>query len=180
MLNFEVNYTSAKKVEEALRGLDEAFKPETHRKILRKIGLAYLGDTLKRFKNQHNPDRKPWATLKPVTVYYKTHGMKGRGRSVDSPERRGVWTEDLYNSINFRIEGNSVIIGTDVEYAPFFHYGVKRLKKLKGSQTAPWGIIPPRRFLGRNTRIDQMILKIYNESLREELGMNLNSVSNAI
>lgn len=185
MFNFEVNYTSAKKIEEALRGLDEAFEIKTQRAILRRVGRIYLSDTLKRFENQHNPDRKPWATLKPVTIKHKTHGSGRRGPSVRSPSRRGIWTEDLYNSIDYRVEGNSVIIGTDVEYAKYFHYGAKRLKRIDSAlgvsnRFAPWGPIPARRFLGRNNRIDDKVLKVVNEEITKVIGINPNSVKSAV
>lgn len=186
MFNFEVNYTSAKKIEEALRGLDEAFEGATQRAILRKVGNAYLADTLKRFENQHNPDRKPWKKLSPHTIRHKKHGtIKGRGASVDYPERRGVWTGDLINSLAYRIEGNSVIIGTDVEHARWFHYGVKNLKEFGkkasgGPLTVPWGPIPARRFLGRNNRIDDKVLKVVNEEITKIIGINPSSVKSAV
>ena len=180
MLNFEVNYTSAKKVEEMLRGLNEAFSGSIHKSLLSKVGNIYLADTIKRFESQHDPDRKPWAVLRPITVKYKTTGMKGRGASVAEPTRRGVWTGDLINSLTFRIEGNSVLIGSNVKYAPYFHYGVKKLKKLGGNRTTPWGVIPPRRFLGRNTRIDAKVLKVFSDEIEKLIGINPNSVNNAV
>lgn len=180
MLNFEVDYTSAKKVEEALRGLDEALGAASQREILRKVGNLYLADTIKRFENQHDPDRKPWAALRPVTIKLKTTGYKGRGASIDAPDRRGVWTGDLINSLTFRVEGNSVLIGTDIGYAPYFHYGVKSVKKLGGNRSAPWGPIKARRFLGRNTRIDAQVLKMFGEEIMKKTGINPNSVSSAV
>lgn len=180
MLNFEVDYTSAKKVEEYLRGLDEALGATAQREVLRKIGNLYLADTIKRFENQHNPDRKPWAALKPSTVKLKTYGYKGRDSSIDAPTRRGVWTGKLLNSLAFRIEGNSVIIGTNVDYAPYFHYRVNRFKKLGGNRSAPWGQIPARRFLGRNTRIDGQVLKLYSDEIQKRIGINPNSISSAV
>ncbi len=180
MLNFEVDYTSAKKVEEYLRGLDEALGATAQREVLRKIGNLYLADTLKRFESQHDPDRKPWAQLKPVTIKHKTYGTKRRGASIDAPERRGVWTGELINSLTYRMEGNSVLIGTDVDHAKPFHYGTKKKKQLGGNATAPWGNVPPRRFLGRNTRIDNKVLKVVNDEITKIVGINPNSVGSAV
>lgn len=179
-MNFEVNYTGADKVERALRGLNEAFNGATQKAILRKVGNLYLSDTLKRFENQHNPDRKPWAALKPVTIKLKKNGKHPRGRSVDRPERIGVWTGELINSLSFRIDGNSVIIGSNAEHAPWFHYGVKRLKKIGGDLTAPWGSITARRFLGRNTRIDAKVLNLINAEITKAIGINPNSIQSAV
>ena len=165
MLNFEVNYTGKKKVEDALSELSKAFSGAVPKSMLNKVGNLYLADTVKRFDNQHDPDRKPWKPLRPITVQYKTTGMKGRGASIAEPTRRGVWTGDLINSLTFRVEGNSVFVGSNEEHAKYFHYGAKKLKKLGGNRTAPWGPVPSRRFLGRNTRIDSQVLKILKEEI---------------
>lgn len=178
-MNFEVNYTGADKVERALRGLNEALNGATQKAILRKVGNLYLSDTLKRFENQHNPDRKPWKPLSPTTIKLKKNGIL-RGRSVDRPERIGVWTGELINSLSFRIDGNSVIIGSDAEHAPWFHYGVNQRKKLSGNLTAPWGKIPARRLLGRNTRIDAKVLNLINTEITKAIGINPNSIQSAV
>jgi phage gpG-like protein len=180
MLNFEVNYTGAKKVEEALRGLNESLSSAQIRRLLNKLGNIYLADTLKRFENQHDPDRKPWKELRPVTIKLKTNGMSGRGPSIDAPTRKGVWTGDLISSLTFRVEGNSVFVGSDVEHAPYFHYGVKKSKSLSGNRKTPWGQVPARRFLGRNTRIDAKVLKAFGDEICNLIGINPNSVKSAV
>jgi len=165
ILNFEVNYTGAQKVTDALRGLGEAFGPEERNRILKKIAAEYSADTEKRFLNQSDPDRKKWSPLRNSTIRYKT--VKG---NLMGAAHIGVWKGKLASSIQYRLVGDSVYIGSNVPYAPWFHYGTK-----KG-----WGPVPSRRFLGRNTRIDQKILKTYENEIRKLLGMQLSDIESAV
>ena len=158
MLNFEINYTGSRKVEEMLRGLGEAFGPQVRDQILKKIAVEYLKETEKRFDAQSDPDRKKWKPLQNSTIRLKQ--LKG---SLMGPTHIGVWTGRLASSIKYRLSGDSVYIGSDVPYAPWFHYGTR-----KG-----WGPVPSRRFLGRNTRIDQKALNVLENEIRKRLGMGL-------
>lgn len=78
----------------------------------------------------------------------------------------------MATSLKMRFDGNSVVIGTDVKYAKPFHYGVKKLTKLKGKAKAPWGPIPARRFLGRNNRIDKKVIGIVRDELAKKIGID--------
>lgn len=165
MLNFKVNYTSAKKVEEALRGLGEALGPLEQNRILRKIAAEYLADTEKRFVSQSDPDRKKWKPLRPATIE-----VKKRKGSLMGPTHIGVWTGKLASSLQYRISGDTAYIGSNVPYAPWFHYGHKQ----------GWGPTPSRRFLGRNTRIDQKILRLYESEIAKIVGLNIFDFKSAV
>lgn len=170
MLNFEVDYTGADKVKDWLRGLDEAFGSSGQKDILRKVGMLYLKDTEDRFEKQVDPDRKHWKPLSPTTLRIK----KQTGNLMGA-EHIGVWTGRLASSLQLRISGNSVFIGTNVKYAPWFHYGVKRFVKHK-MRTVPWGIIPARRFLGRNTRIDGQVIRLIKQEISLRLGIKVSEL----
>jgi phage gpG-like protein len=186
MISFEVKYTSANKVNDLLNGLSEAFSPSVQKSMLRKIGILYLADTEGRFdiSRQHNPDRKKWEKLKPSTLRLKEKGFKGRGPSISAPEHRGVWTSNLSSTLQMRFEGDSVLIGSDQEYAKTFHYG--RKKKARGTAKngktlySPWGDIPARRFLGRNTRIDSKVMNVLEQEIIKQTGINPSSIKSAV
>ena len=172
MFTFEVNYTGNAKVQKAFDGLFSAFSRDTQRGILARIGHEYIADTEKRFEKQHDVDRKPWANLSKTTVRLKKKGDGRRGPGIMGASHRGVWTGDLATSLKMRFDGNSVVIGTDIEYAKPFHYGVKKLNKIGAKATTPWGPIPPRRFLGRNNRIDKKVIGIVRDELAKKIGID--------
>lgn len=183
MFSFEVNYTGNDKVRNVLNGLSEAFSGQQARSMLRKVGALYLAETENRFEKEYDPDRKKWAALKPSTVRLKGKGYKGRGPGIKGATHRGVWTGDLATSLKMRVEGDSVIIGSDVPYAKPFHYGAKKLKKLSSGingATAPWGEIPSRRFLGRNNRIDDKVVKLIKAEILKSTGLNVDSIQSAV
>lgn len=174
MFSFEVNYTGNDKVREVLNGLSESFSGQQTRSMLRKVGALYLAETENRFEKEYDPDRKKWAALKPSTVRLKGKGYKGRGPGIKGATHRGVWTGDLATSLKMRFEGDTVVIGSDVEYAPWFHYGVKQ------KNGHPWGTIPPRRFLGRNNRIDDKVVKLMKAEVLKATGLNIDSIQSAV
>lgn len=175
MLRFEVDYTSADKVQNIIRKLDlsDAFG-DGSRSILRKVGILYLKETEDRFSKQYDPDRKSWKKLSPTTLR-----IKKQTGSLMGAEHVGVWTGTLASSLQMRVSGNSVFIGTNVHYAPFFHYGVKRLSK-RGNKTHPWNTIPSRRFLGRNTRIDEKVIRLIKQEVGARLGITVNEVNDLL
>lgn len=177
MFTFEVNYTGADRVKNSLNGLNEAFSGKDQRSILRQIGALYLADTESRFDKEHDVDRKKWTELSDVTIRLKKYGTKGRDKSIMDASHRGVWTGDLASSLKMRFEGNSVVIGSDIPYAKPFHYGVKKLKKVGKKATIPWGKTPPRRFLGRNARIDGKALTLLRSILIQQFGLDKSFVN---
>jgi phage gpG-like protein len=180
MFNFEVDYTGNEKVRNSLNGLFQIFSRDFQRGILARIGHEYIADTENRFNKEYDVDRKKWAELKPSTIRLKKYGDGRRGPGILGPTYRGVWTGDLATSLKMRFDGNSVLIGSDIEYAPWFHYGVKNLKKIGTTKTAPWGRIPPRRFLGRNNRIDSRVINIIQEQLAKKIGIDVKSAGRSL
>ena len=174
MLNFEVDYTSAKRIQDALNGLGEALGDVGRNRILRLIGRMYLHETERRFETQSDPDRKKWAELRPTTVNFKS-GLRrhpsGRGPSIGSPTRKGLWTGTLASSLQMVVRGDTVLIGSNEPHAPWFHYGVRAGKT--------WGYQPSRRFLGRNTRIDQKALEMLKKILIDNYGISEKDVKNS-
>ena len=173
MLNFKVNYTSADRVQRALVGLEEALGSTGRNLILRSIGQIYLHETERRFKTQSDPDRKKWRGLTKTTLKFKSGKVdhpSGRGPSIERPEYIGIWTGALASSINMRIQNDSVLIGSNVPHAPWFHYGNKSMKT--------WGQQPSRRFLGRNTRIDGKAINIIKSILINKYGIPLQDINN--
>jgi phage virion morphogenesis protein len=175
MINFEINYTGNDKVQKAFEGFYKALSRDSQRGILARVGHVYLAETEKRFEKEYDPDRKKWKKLSPTTVRLKKKGDGRRGPGIMGPTHRGVWTGDLATSLKLRFENDSVLIGSDLDYAPWFHYGVKNLKKIGQHASAPWGPIPARRFLGRNNRIDQQVIKIIHDELAKKMGVDAQS-----
>jgi phage gpG-like protein len=175
MFNFEVNYTGNDKVQRSLNGLFQSFSREFQVGVLTRVGQVYIADTKSRFDREYDVDRKKWKPLSAATIRMKKRGDKKRGPAVRGATHRGIWTEALQKSLDMRIDGNAVVIGSDVEYAPYFHYGVKmgQLKKIGQYSTAPWGVIPPRRFLGRNNRIDKKVIGVIQEELAKKIGITV-------
>ena len=161
MLRFEVNYTSADKVRNLLSGLNEAFSKPDQKSILTQIGQIYLDATKKRFETESDVDRKKWKPLRPVTIQKKGHS------------RIGFRTGKLKDSIKMQFTGNSVFIGTDVEYAKTFHYFVKKGAFGKGT---PWGDIPRRSFIGRNNRIDDQVMKKLKQIYAKQFGLDVSGL----
>lgn len=165
LLNFEMDYTGAQNVRDALNGLGEAFGVQERDRILRKIAADYLHETEDRFNKQYDPDRKKWSPLRQSTIR-----IKQRKGNLMGAAHIGVWTGKLAASLQYVLRGDAVSIGTNVRYGPWFHYGTE----------GGWGKVPSRRFLGRNTRIDQKILRTYENEIRKRLGMGLVDVESAV
>lgn len=79
--------------------------------LLQDIGRIVKADTKLNFRSQKDPDGKPW---KPIQ----------RDGQILSDSRR------LRNSINYRVEGSSVRVGTNVEYARIHQFGFFGLEQV--------------------------------------------------
>ena len=159
-MRLEANLSGGDRVQSALRQLNESINPSMKRKLLEKIGAIYLRYAEERFEKQSSPQRKKWKELKPGTIRKK----KQRG-SLLAPNHIGVWKGNLVSSLSFRVQGDSVFIGSDVVYAATFQFFVK--KGAFGADARgnplPWGDIPARPFLGRNERADDRVMKMMNQ-----------------
>jgi len=153
-MRFEAR-VSGDRVQDALRQLSETLGPQMKRQLLRKVGAIYLAYAEERFEKQNSPQRKRWEPLKESTIRIKE--KKG---SLRGAEHIGTWTGKLASSLSFRVQGDEVLVGSNVEYAPYFHFKVKKGTPTKGG---PWGDIPARPFLGRNERADKRVLDMMNQ-----------------
>jgi phage virion morphogenesis protein len=154
-MRFEANVSGNERIQKALRELAESINPQMKRELMRKIGIEYvLFVETEVFDKQRSHQRKKWKELSPVTIEAKKKKGSRRG-----PGFIGTWTGDLVDSQTFRVVGDSVFIGSDVPYAPFFHFFVKKGRNKGG----PWGDIPARPFLGVSERADKRILKVMNK-----------------
>lgn len=162
MMNFEVNYTGADRVQDLLKNLHESFNATDQAEILSKVGQIYLDETRKRFISQYDVDRKKWTPLSKTTIRRKGHSTIG------------YQTGKLYDSIKMQVFHSSVFIGTDVPYAPTFHYKIKKGQYTKGNShfITPWGDIPARTFIGRNKRLDDSVIKMLKKHFKEKFGLD--------
>jgi len=154
-MRFEVDTSGGDRIQKVLADLRESMNPDMRRQLLRKVGQIYLHYAEERFDKQNSPQRKRSNPLKESTIRIK----KKKG-SLRGPEFIGTWTGALGASLDFKVQGDSVFVGTDVEYARHFHFFVKKGTPEKGG---PWGDIPARPFLGRNERADDRVLKMMNQ-----------------
>jgi phage gpG-like protein len=177
-MRFEVNYTNPQRVQKAFEGVFAALSGASRGAILGRIGEHYKIETKHRFDKQYNVDRKRWPRNTETTIKYKTMGpIAGYPKAVRGPFHVGIWKEKLQKSIDYRINGNEVWIGSNVPYARVFQKGAKTgtIHSYIGANgkpvNTPWGDIPPRPFLGRNKRIDEKIMGIVHDELASKIGI---------
>jgi phage gpG-like protein len=153
-MRFDIRVDGGRRIEDALRQLSETMGPQMKRQLLGRIGKVYLDYTVDNYEKNRSPQRKRWEENKESTLKKRRRiGFYGDGDV-------GFMTGDLYFSLKSEVQGDSVFVGSDVEYAPFFHFKVKKGTPAKGG---PWGDIPARPFLGRNERADKKVLNMMNQ-----------------
>ena len=86
-------------------------------------------NTKLRFRDQKDPDGRPWDPLKPST----------RARRKQRSPKILLLTARLRNSITWNIEGTVIHVGTNVKYARVHNEGSARGARIP---------IPKRKFLG--------------------------------
>lgn len=77
----------------------------------REFGEHLLVSHAQRFRAEVDPDGTPWAPLAPSTLARK----KGPGILRE--------TRKLANSLRYQLEGDTLLFGTDVEYAEYQQFG---------------------------------------------------------
>lgn len=151
--------------------------------LLQEIGEELVDSTKRRFETSTAPDGSKWAENKPSTVmlflYEKAgrnkhtnqqnpiHGRNGnlykRFSTAASGKRPLVGaTGALQSGINWQIDGDSVLIGSPMEYAATQQFGAPA-RSLGGN--APWGDIPAREFLGLSDDDYERIAEIFSTQL---------------
>jgi len=105
---------------------------------LDEIGQTIADNIALGFRDEQSPDGTPWDDLSDTT---KARRRKGKGSGSDQIlNDTGV----LKNSFTHNVSGDSVEVGTNLEYAATQQFGAKKGQYGKG---APWGDIPARPFM---------------------------------
>ena len=130
-------------------------------KPLKQAGILIMRETDKRFKQMVSPSGARWKPLSDKTLQRRRKGKK-KGRYGDAILRDTgrLWRSIVANSGSghiYRQDKKSVEVGTNVNYANAHQFGV-------------WGRIPPRPFLGVNSKDMQNILKIFGDFVDKTLG----------
>jgi len=105
---------------------------------LDQIGDAIAQNIALLFNAHESPDGLPWEGLSDVTLQKRRKGPRPGNSQI--LEDSGL----LKNSFTHNVSGNSVEIGTNVEYASTHQFGAKKGQYAKNT---PWGDIPARPFL---------------------------------
>ncbi len=140
----------------SLRGRSENLAP-----LMQKLGEQLIESTQNRFSTATAPDGSPLAPNSEVTISrylgltrgnFKKDGSrskKGEARAASKKPLTGE-TGELRRQIHYRVVGNSLEVGSTMEYAAVQQFG--RKKGESGSdrrgRPLPWGDIPARPFIG--------------------------------
>ncbi|WP_459987484.1 phage virion morphogenesis protein [Komagataeibacter kakiaceti] len=84
-------------------------------RLLGAIGLGLESSTRERMRDGVDPDGVKWESYAPLNPLYE-RGKKGAGILL-GPDLH------LYNSIRSGVDGNAVVVGTDVIYGRVHQYG---------------------------------------------------------
>lgn len=156
-----VNVTGRETVIEALSNL--ALEPDNLERLLDEIGINLVENNRLRFTSQKTPDGDTWP------------------RSIRASKQGGETLRDtgrLLASITHDVSSDSVEIGTNVQYAPYIHFGA-RIKavaapnlKFKipgvGWVSKKEVTLPERPFLGIDSDDETLILSIIGGFLTGE------------
>lgn len=85
--------------------------------LLTIIGIRLHRQTLRTFMMEKDPWGRPWKPLKPATIERKRSSkiLRDTGR--------------LWQSFTWRVEGDTLHFGTNVEYAPYHQFGTKHIPR---------------------------------------------------
>lgn len=112
--------------------------------LMSAIGALLESSTRDRFNTKTDPDGRPWKPLSWVTLMRRQG--RGGGILVD-------WG-DLFRSISYQADSNSVTVGTDRHYGKYHQMG--------------WGV-PQRAFLGLSYQDKQDITDMINDFIAGNL-----------
>lgn len=111
------------------------------RPVLEAVGQIMQSGTQQRFIDQQAPDGTPWAALSPVTIARRRARGNGGVQILRDTGR-------LMNSISYQVQGESVTVFTNVEYAGTHQQG------------DPARHIPERPFFGYNSADNDAVLQV--------------------
>ena len=135
---------------------------ESPRPMLMKIGEELAESTMARFPRGKGPDGVPWARKSATTLARNPRG----GRKPLIGESR-----TLSSSISYRVQGNTIMVGSNAIQAAVMQFGAPAGSLWKGkdkrgrSGKAPWGNIPARPYLGVSLQDEVSILEIVADYL---------------
>lgn len=112
---------------------------------LHEVGQLMVASTDENFQNEQNIYGVKWKQNTPATIRYKV----SRGFIMKVLQRRGM----LRSSIQYRIEGDKLSVGTNIPYGAYHQFGTNRL--------------PKREFLGVSRQDQKEIVAILSEYLDE-------------
>ena len=105
----------------------------------KEIGEDLTESIKQRFSTATAPDGTPWARNQPSTIRRKGYDKPLVGE-----------TKSLSREIHYQITGNTLEVGSTMEYAATQQFGAKRGAhgRTRRGAPIPWGDIPPRPFIG--------------------------------
>ncbi|MDO5650544.1 MAG: phage virion morphogenesis protein [Moraxella sp.] len=129
--------------------------------LLKNMGEQVLNSTQERFESSTDPDGNRWASNSPVTFARllgsrhtdKNGQINARGVSRVISKKPLILSHTLQGSIRYQLNGQSVMVGTNLVYAKMMHFG-----GTKSAFPHLWGDIPARPFLGISST-DKQVLK---------------------
>lgn len=158
------------------------------RPVLKQVGEALVDSTRQRFLQGVAPDGTPWAPNAPSTFVNLLGRYKGsfikkdgddKGRLTKSGANRVMGkrpligeTRSLSTTINYRVSGKAVEIGSPMEYAAVQQFGARKgaFGTTKRGAPIPWGDIPARPFLGVSAEDEQVIQNLFYDYLQDSVG----------
>lgn len=128
--------------------------------LLKNMGEQVLNSTQERFESSTDPDGNRWASNSPVTFARllgsrhtnKSGKINARGVSRVMSKKPLILSHTLQGSIRYQLNGQSVMVGTNLVYAKMMHFG-----GTKSAFPHLWGDIPARPFLGISASDKQIL-----------------------
>ena len=94
--------------------------------IMYSIGMTMENHTRERFETKTNPSGSLWAPWKTSTI--KSYPKDGNHKLLDR-------FNDMIGSLNYQVEGNSVLVGFGQPYAKYHEFGTSKMVR-RGMLTA--------------------------------------------
>ena len=138
MLSLKFNANQSRRYLDALVKKIENLTPALH-----EIGQLMVASTDENFQKEQNIYGVKWKQNTPATLKYKA----SKRFIMKVLQRRGI----LRSSIQYRIEGDKVSVGTNLPYGAYHQFGTSRL--------------PKREFLGVSRQDQKEIIAILEEYL---------------
>lgn len=140
--------------------------------LLPAVGSILVADAQLAFREARDPWGVPWARLSQTTLirraarrtggkpYKIKGGLKKKAAAIIASAKPLLDTGVLRNSITFRVEGNSVLVGTNLKYAGTQQFGAAKgaFGRTRHGAPIPWGNIPARAFLPMRNRASNITL----------------------